>query len=382
MKISVLCLSLLAAGALASAAEITLPRVSIAAGSTASGNVQFAAQGAQVAGMQFDVEYPASLSLTATLGGVASAAGKSLTVQDMGAGRKRLLIVGINQTVIADGTVAVLAITVQAGTGPGVYDLRVSGAAAANPSAGLLPLAGVNGAVTVGTPQTLPTTGAFAQVASGGTWKTSFTLFNTGTAPAPVRLRFWNDSGGALDVPLTSSQTPGQAAVTTSTAEWTIPSLGSLLVETEAPTPGPTLVGWAELQTSGEVLGHAIFSQRVQADRLAEAVVQFASRNRTSYLLPFDETPGYVTGVALANLSSAAVTITAVLRDDSGAQISGDSIALPAYGHTSYEVSSRLPGIRGRRGTLEFRSTSGNIAVLGLRFNQFSSFATIPAASR
>jgi hypothetical protein len=236
----------------------------------------------------------------------------------------------------------------------------------------------------VGSPATLPFAGGFAHIASGGTWKTTFLVVNLSAAPAPVRLLFWDNDGNALSLPFASPQTGGPAG-NGSSVEWTIPASGSLIVESEASPTGPILQGWAELQTASDVTGYAIFRQQVEASRTAEGVSPFENRNRTSYLLPFDESKGLVSGVALANLSStASATVNVVLRDDAGNQVGTDSILLNPRGHTSYVVSSKISSMAGSRGTLEFRSSAANIAVLGLRFTlgQYQSFTSMPVVPR
>jgi hypothetical protein len=374
---------LLAAGCLCSAAEVAMPRISVLPGGSANTEIRYSAQGSQVTGVQFDLEVPSGLTVTATAGAAATAAGKTLSTADV-AGKKRYVVAGLNQTALGDGVLISLVISVGAGTPASVYPLRTSNAGAVGSAGNPITLTAVDGSVTVGTPPTLPTAGAFAHLASGGAWKTSLTLVNMTASPSPIRLRFWADDGNELILPLNSPQAGGPPSSNGSYLDWTIPALGSLVVETEAPAQGPILQGWAELQTAGDVTGFAIFRLRLPGGSENEAVVPYENRSRGSYLLPFDETTGFVTGMALANLSSTTqATVNVVLRDDAGNQIATGTIPLNPRGHMSSEVSSWVSGMAGRRGTLEFRNTAaGSIAVLGLRFNRFASFATIPVVPR
>jgi hypothetical protein len=57
--------------------------------------------------------------------------------------------------------------------------------------------------------------------------------------------------------------------------------------------------------------------------------------------LSFDNTNGAGTGTALANLSAQALNTAITIRDDTGALILSDTIALPAMGHTSIEMATR-----------------------------------------
>jgi hypothetical protein len=373
---------LLAASCLCSAAEVAMPRISVLPGGSANAEIQYSAQGSQVTGLQFDLEIPSGVTVTPTAGAAATAAGKTLSTADV-QGKKRYVVAGLNQSVLGDGVLISLVISVGAGTPAAVYPLRTSNAGATGSTANAIALTAVDGSVTVGTPPTLPTAGAFAHLASGGSWKTSLTLVNMAASPSPIRLRFWANDGNELILPLSSPQTGGPPSSSGSYLDWTIPAYGSLVLETEAPAAGPILTGWAELQTAGDVTGFAIFRLRLNGSE-SEAVVPYENRSRVSYLLPFDETTGFVTGMALANLSSTAqATVNVVLRDDAGNQIGTGTIPLNPRGHMSSEVSSWVSGMAGRRGTLEFRNTAaGSIAVLGLRFNRFASFATIPVVPK
>ena len=105
------------------------------------------------------------------------------------------------------------------------------------------------------------------------------------------------------------------------------------------------------------------------------------NRNASGYVVPFDNTNGSATGVALANVSAQALNTALTIRDDTGAVILTDTLALPAMGHASFNLIDRYASMTAqRRGTLEFRTPSaGQISVLGLRFNATGAFSTIPA---
>jgi hypothetical protein len=51
---------------------------------------------------------------------------------------------------------------------------------------------------------------------------------------------------------------------------------------------------------------------------------------------------GFLTGVALVNLTNAAMIINATINDDNGAQIGLQAVALPAMGHTSFVIADRF----------------------------------------
>ena len=86
--------------------------------------------------------------------------------------------------------------------------------------------------------------------------------------------------------------------------------------------------------------------------------------------LPFDNTAGFVTGVAFANTSIPMASITVTAWDDSGARITSQAIPVAESGHTSFVLPSQFPltaGKRGIRAASEFGG--GGLAGLGLRFS-------------
>jgi hypothetical protein len=75
--------------------------------------------------------------------------------------------------------------------------------------------------------------------------------------------------------------------------------------------------------------------------------------------------------------SNATVTVTA--RDEAGTQIGTTTLTMTPGTKQAFAVVEKIPAINGRRGVLEFSTSTGNISVLGLRFAG-SAFTSIPAA--
>ena len=223
-----------------------------------------------------------------------------------------------------------------------------------------------------------------AQLASAGTWKTTITLLNPGTTAAAARLRFFDNIGGPLRLPLTFSAGAPQV---TAQLERTLQPGAALLVETTGPDAQPVDVGWMELNGTGSITGFAVFRQKI-GDTENEAVVPLESRDPQAFVLWFDNTAGYSTGVAIANTAPQAATIGVVIRDDTGRVLLDTSLPLSARGHTSFSLATQYAVTAGTRGTVEFRKPPSGvgpvpqISVLGLRFNPRGSFTTVPAVSR
>jgi hypothetical protein len=217
-----------------------------------------------------------------------------------------------------------------------------------------------------------------AQLASGGFWTTTITLVNNGTTAAQTHLNFFDDNGSPLALPLTFPQTSPTPRSPSTTMDRTLNPGASLMIATTGPENQVTQTGWAQLLTDGAVGGFAIFSQSVSGRR-QEAVVAADTRTGGSYVLFFDNTNGFATGIALANVSGMGASIPLTIRDDNGATLTFDSIALSGHGHTSFDVAARFGVAAQRRGTIEFQTpVGGQITVLGLRFDPAQAFTSIP----
>jgi len=172
--------------------------------------------------------------------------------------------------------------------------------------------------------------------------------------------------------------------VTTATFTGTVNAGAELVIQSTGPAAQATLVGWAQFLTSSNVSGFAVFTTPV-GNSLQEAVVPLENRTPGAFVLSFDNTANYATGVALANVIAKSANVAIVIRDDTGTILLTNSIALPAQGHTSFLLASptNYPITAQRRGTVEFDTpANGQISVLGLRFNPTGAFSSIPPVAK
>ena len=228
----------------------------------------------------------------------------------------------------------------------------------------------------------LTSAGSITHLASGGYWTTTITLLNTSSSQAQMRLNFFDDNGKPLALPLTFPQSSSASAagpLLASSLDRTLKPGAQLVVQSTGPNSQPTLAGWAQVLTNGALGGFAVFSQAI-GNTNQQAEVPLDTRNSADYVVPFDNTNGSSTAVALANIFVQAVTTAVSIRDDAGNVILSDTITLPAMGHASFTLADRYGSVTAqRRGTLEFTTPSpGLISVLGLSFNATGAFSTIP----
>jgi virginiamycin B lyase len=172
-------------------------------------------------------------------------------------------------------------------------------------------------------------------VAEGG-WSTSFTLVNTGSTPANTDTVFYDDNGNFLSLPLTF---PQQSAASNSAIEvnQSIAPNQSLIFQASGPASVSFVEGSAQIWTnSPSVQGFAIFHYDPSGQ---EAVVPLGGSGN---VIPFDNTNGLSTGIALENMSGSEVGVSIAYYNDAGSLIFTDAgEELAPYGHTSFVVAAR-----------------------------------------
>ncbi|HEX8986001.1 MAG TPA: hypothetical protein VF767_11225, partial [Bryobacteraceae bacterium] len=220
-----------------------------------------------------------------------------------------------------------------------------------------------------------PMEGSMAQVASGGGWQTTFTLVNTGSTTAEATLKFFGDTGAALQLPLAFLQSGNTAKA----AVWTqkIAPGASLIIQTQEFAGEPSIVGSAQLTTTGKISGFAVFRATYSGQ---EAVVPLTSDASRAYVLAFDNTQSLATGLAVASRSEAPAELQLELHDESGELIALTGVSLPARGHKSFMLTDLFVSAANRRGTVTFSAIAGGpISALGLRATKSGAVTTIPA---
>src|SRR5580698_8913928 len=195
--------------------------------------------------------------------------------------------------------------------------------------------------------------GSFAHFASGGGWDTIVTLVNKGTANAQAQVNFYDESGNPATLPLDFPQ--GGASSTSAPTYSQVLKPGAVLV-IDSQGGATTSVGSAQLLSDGKVSGYLIFRY---LPTVQEAAVPLQVQNSSTYTLPFDNTGGISTGVALSSTSTSSTAIQVLVQNDAGTTIGTDTITLPGRGHTSFVLGTRYPASRNVRGTIQFQAPTG-----------------------
>ena len=199
-------------------------------------------------------------------------------------------------------------------------------------------------------PKTIP------YIANGGSWKTTFLIVCTAAQAAQFTLKFWDEQGNALPLPLTGAD--GTVSIVSDTIR-----PGELRV-VQTTGAGSLVTGWAELSgLTGAIGGTAIFALQSPGQSDSEAAVPFSTASSTHLFMPYDYSPGYSTAIAFTNSGATAATVTATFTDDAGHIKGSGQIPIPAHGHNSAVLGSLLPAIVGTRGTV---SLTSNVPIFGL----------------
>lgn len=209
------------------------------------------------------------------------------------------------------------------------------------------------------------------QVADGGGWQTTLVISNTTTNAANVALTFQAEVGGGATAP---TSLPLLESVNTSAI--TIAGGSSMFLHTPG-TAQAVMQGWAQLTAPAGIVAYSVFSLRsgaTQQDATAPAVTS-AGR----ILVPFDNTNGLTTAIAVANTDTAnPVTIAVSLRTVSGALVQGNLPTMLPGGHQAFQLKDQFAGVAGQSGLAEFYAASGSFAIIALRANPTPAFTSAP----
>lgn len=200
---------------------------------------------------------------------------------------------------------------------------------------------------------------------------------NTTAAPAEAAVNFYDYQGNPVALPSTFPQAATQATQQVATWDQVLGSNALAVLDTRQTGTADT-VGSAQLYAAAGVSGFEVFANLSSGQ---QAAVPLETRKAPSYLLAFDNTGALATGLAIANVASAAANVNVILRDDTGLQIGNETEPLDAFGHDSFMLS-KWSETAGKRGTVEFDTPpGGQITVLGLRVNG-QALTTLPVLAK
>ena len=204
----------------------------------------------------------------------------------------------------------------------------------------------------------------------GGFYSALYFTNQTGSAVS-FTVNFFADDSSPLSVP-----SIGGTSTTVNLA-----AHGTAVIE--APNAGSSIVqGYVSLVLPSGVVAYGVFRKTAPGSPDQEVVVPLSTASSTTSTLSFDDT-NVVTAVAIVNPSPVATTVTITARDTAGNVLGTATVALGPNAKTESVLRdlTGLAGIAGLRGSATFTVATGNLAVLGLRFNS-QAFTSIPTTNR
>ena len=216
-------------------------------------------------------------------------------------------------------------------------------------------------------------TQVISQIADGGGWQTTLVLANTTTSTIQASLSFYEDTSGGA----TENWTPPFLEAV-SLQDLSLPGGGTLFLHTKG-TAATTSQGWGQLQAAAGLVCYAIFTLHQGGGRPDLEGTAPATAPSTRVLMPFDNTAGLSTQMAVVNPTAASETISVSVQTDTGSISRSSLPAIPAQGHMAFALPQLLAATSGKRGLVEFYTASGNVSILALQANPTLSFTSAQA---
>ena len=215
--------------------------------------------------------------------------------------------------------------------------------------------------------------GSFAQFVAGGGWRTTITLTNVSANSVSTQINFYRNDGTPVTLSLAFPQSGSNAMA--STLPVTVGPNSSVVIQPDS-SASSVSEGWADVLATGPLSGYSTLALNVAGLPELSATVPLDSRLLSSMMLPFDNTRGNQTAVAVSNQSSTTQTATLIVLDQNGLQLDTVQISLAPFGHSSFFLSSKVAKAANQLGILQIQSGAG-VSGIGLRFGPTGSFASL-----
>jgi hypothetical protein len=236
----------------------------------------------------------------------------------------------------------------------------------------------------------LQRTTVLSQVAAGGAWDTTIYLVNTsGNTANSARLFFHLSPSGQLwNLPLSTQQLGYNLTPAVNQLDFVMPPYSTVVLHTSASPSSPLQQGWADVlttssPTTGTVGAFAVFRQTYANGSSSVGTTGGPALFESSVALPFDNTSGNTTTMALVSLSTAQIYINANIFDQNGNSLGTQLLSpMTSMGQTAFALPTLLPQSANQRGVLVLSNITSPdpITGLGLQFSG-SVFTSVPVVA-
>jgi hypothetical protein len=218
------------------------------------------------------------------------------------------------------------------------------------------------------------------QVAAGGGWSTSISVYNLSDRASSGSLRFFD----AQAQPLTFAVVRNGLSMLTDSVEISVGSNGATVIE--LPDFGSaTQQGYAVLTRGiGSLNATVTFRQRIPGRPDFEATVPARNVVTKKWAMLFDNTTGLGTSFAIVNPDSDPAEFEFIFYDGVGSRLTSGVLKLAGGQQQTFSSASRWPALLERHGTVHVSRVDPGPAgadfgvnVLALRFNPTGAFSSI-----
>jgi hypothetical protein len=214
-----------------------------------------------------------------------------------------------------------------------------------------------------------------SQIADGQGWQSVLVVTNATASAAVASITFYKDTTGGG----TTAWTPTFLEAS-NPAALNLPAGSSLFLHTPG-TAASLTQGWAQIFAGTGVTAYVIYTYSAPGAPKQDANAP-ALTAATRFLVPFDNTTGLVTTIAIVNPNPIALTISASFNTSGGA-VAGSPLNIPANGHLAFVMPTQFAGTAGKDGLAEFYSSTLSFSMIALRAHSpgVLSFTAVPVFS-
>jgi hypothetical protein len=210
-----------------------------------------------------------------------------------------------------------------------------------------------------------------SHVIDGGGWQSIISIVNLDSAPASFTVRIFDTSGNPLSLSLNGT--------VASVFNGTVPAFSSITMITPA-TSGTLLRGWSDITSNQRIRAQVTFVSSVPGQPMFEAAVPAIADGQGSWAIPFDNSNGLATGIAVVNSGAAPSSVQIAVRDQNGGVTDNKILSLAAGEKRSFMLTEMAPNSAGNRGLVQLSTQNSSISASALRFNG-AAFTALPVAS-